>query len=96
MAVASQEAEELVLLATLTALVLARDRSIFEMALAGSFLTAVADQILLLAVVIEEEQLQAERQETAKKEKEAEERLAALEKKVDKLKDLCEKIESQK
>lgn len=56
--VPSQEAEELVLLSALTAITLARGMSVFEITLTGSFLTAVADQLFLLAVVLEEEEVQ--------------------------------------
>lgn len=96
MSVPSQEAEELVLLVTLTALALSRDKSIFELELAGSFLTAVADQLFLLAVVLDEEEVQREIQEENKKEKAVDERLAALEKAVKELKGLCEKAATKK
>ena len=84
------------MLATATALALSKDKSVFEITLVGSFLTAVADQLSLLAVVQEEEELRRETREEAKKEKAVEARLAALEKSVKELKDLSAKPTAKK
>ena len=57
------------MLAAVTALALSKDKSVFEITLVGSFLTAVADQLSLLAVVQEEEELRRETRERPKRRK---------------------------
>lgn len=86
-----READELVILATLTALALARGKDADELAVLAGFLVVVSDQLALIAAVLACQASAAEEAEDKKSGDDMAAKIAELEEQVKELKACCEK-----
>lgn len=87
---ASQESDELSLLALVASLALAKDRSADEVGILAGFASSLGSILALIAVVLAVENTQQERKKAKEGEEKLAKRLEKIEEELKALKDCCE------